>query len=55
MDVVGKAEHVVSCVACESMRLELGLSVLCCSPLETLEYWIWWRRVRLKEQSDNKN
>jgi ribonuclease HI len=51
-DVVESVEHVMSCVAGESKRLELGLSdrlsVLCCRPREALTYWRWWRRVRLK-------
>ena len=51
-DVVESVEHVMSCVAGERMREELGLSdrlsVLCCRPRESLRYWRWWRRVRLK-------
>ena len=49
-DVVESVEHVMLCVAGESMRRELGLSdtlsVLCCRPLESSRYWRWWRRVR---------
>ena len=51
-NVVESVEHVMSCMAGESMRRQLGLSdrlsVLCCRPREALEYWRWWRRVRLK-------
>ena len=50
--VVESVEHVMKCVAGERKRAELGLtdrlSVLCCRPREALEYWRWWRRVRLK-------
>ena len=44
-------EHVMSCVAGLQKRVELslkGVSDLCCRPREALEYWKWWRRVRLK-------
>jgi ribonuclease HI len=51
-DVLETVEHVMSCVAGERKRFELGLSdrlsVLCCRPREALDYWRWWRRVRLK-------
>ena len=51
-DVVESVEHVLSCVAGERMRFNLGLSdhlsVLCCRPREAMDYWRWWRRVRLK-------
>ena len=51
-DAVESVEHVMSCVAGERKRIELGLSdrlsVLCCRPREALAYWRWWRRVRLK-------
>ena len=45
--------HVMMCVAGECKRLELGLtgmSDLCCRPREALQYWRWWRRVRLKPE-----
>ena len=50
---VESVEHVMSCVAGERQRMALGifttrLSVLCCRPREALDYWRWWRRVRLK-------
>ena len=51
-EIEESVEHVMSCVAGELKRVELGLSnclsVLCCRPREALEYWRWWRRVRLK-------
>ena len=51
-DVVESVEHVMSCVAGERKRFDLGLneklSVLCCRSREALAYWHWWRRVRLK-------
>ena len=46
-------EHVWECVAGECRRQELeltGLSDLCCRPREALQYWRWWRRVRLKPE-----
>ena len=51
-EIEESVEHVMSCVAGELKRVELGLSnclsVLCCRPREALEYWRWWRRIRLK-------
>ena len=52
MDVEESLDHVMSCVSGARKRMELSLSdnlsVLCCRPREALDYWRWWRRVRLK-------
>ena len=50
-DVLETVEHVMECDAGLRRREELGLTTLsdlCCRPRQALEYWDWWRRVRLK-------
>ena len=51
-DVVESVVYVMSCLdgecMCSSLGLSDPLSVLCCRPLEPLQYCRWWWRARLR-------